>query len=306
MSVFLDSLAHFTHQFESFFHLCFLVSVFLFVVGTVWVLFRILIPLWNLSLQLTAFTNGESHTFENPSRGIAEVEQLRKILYQMATQLQAAQERELLYRNALVDSQENERKRIARELHDDTIQSLVLCIHNIDRASQTVDNSAEETATILNVTRKKVIDTIDCLRRLIANLRPTVLDELGLVTAIEMLCEQNEHITFKTDGELRTINHAQELALFRSAQEAFRNAEQYARADHIRARLVYTNASVTFEVQDDGIGFKVPSPLQELASEGHYGLLGMFERVKHLGGELKVQSVLNTGTRIIVTLPLTA
>lgn len=306
MSVFLDSLGHFVHQFESFFHLCFLVSVFIFVVGTVWVLLRILIPLWDLSLQLTAFTNGQPHTFERPSRGIAEVEQLRKILFQMATQLQAAQERELLYRNALVDSQENERKRIARELHDDTIQSLVLCIHNIDRVSQTIDNKRDDKESILNTTRNQILDTIDCLRRLIANLRPTVLDELGLVTAIEMLCEQNGRITFNTDGELRTINHAQELALFRSAQEAFRNAEQYAKADHIHARLVYSNASVTFEVYDDGIGFKVPCQLQELVLQGHYGLLGMFERVKYLGGEFKVQSALNTGTRITVTLPLTA
>ena len=176
--------------------------------------------------------------------------------------------------------------------------------HNIDRASQSVASSHEDALVNLKIARQQLIDTIDCLRRLIANLRPTVLDELGLVTAIEMLCEQNEHISFAIGGHAREIDHAQELALFRTAQEALLNAKRYAKAKHIRTRLSYSKTAVIFEVCDDGIGFEVPPQLQVFASAGHYGLLGIYERVKYLGGELKVDSTFNAGTQIAVTLPV--
>ncbi len=304
MSILLDSFNHFMHQFDGFFHLCFLVSVFIFIVGAVWVFIRILIPLWDLSIEITNFTNGKSASFGKPSRGIAEIEELRKTLQQMRSQLKAAEEREVIYRNALIDSQENERMRIARDLHDDTIQSLVVTTHNVDRASHSIANNSEDTITYLKAARQQISNTIDSLRRLIANLRPTVLDELGLITAIEMLCEQNEHISFTVDGHLPEINQTQELTLFRTAQEALHNAQHYANAKHIRVHLSCADSSLKFEVDDDGIGFELPRQLQEFAVQGHYGLLGIRERVQHLGGELNVQSGKNAGTRIAVTLPV--
>ncbi len=306
MNILLDSFNHLMHQFDGFFHLCFLVSVFIFVVGALWVLIRILIPLWNLSIEITNFTNGKSMAFEKPSRGIAEIDEMRRTLQQMALQLKAAADREVTYRNALIDSQEHERMRIARELHDDTIQSLVVTTHNIDRATQAVTQTQDDALAHLKTARQQIVSTIDCLRRLIADLRPTVLDELGLLTAIEMLCEQNEHVSFAIDGDMPDINQTQELTLFRTAQEALHNAERYSKAEHIQVHMVCVDSAVKFEICDDGVGFEIPCQLQEFAKQGHFGLLGIRERVQHLGGELNLQSGLNAGTKLAVTLPILA
>lgn len=306
MNVVLDSLNHLLHQFDGFFHLCFLVSVSIFIVGVLWVLIRILIPMWNLSIEITKFAEGKPNAFEKSIRGIAEIEQMRRTLLQMSIQIKTAAEREVIYRNALIDSQENERMRIARELHDDTIQALVVTMHNIDRASQAISQSPSSMVTHLKSARQQVVSTIDCLRRLIADLRPTVLDELGLVTAIEMLCEQNAHVSLVVDEALPEINETHELALFRTAQEALHNAERYSNAEHIQVHLTCAGDAVCFEVCDDGIGFEVPGQLQEFAKQGHFGLLGIRERVQYLGGELNLQSTINAGTRLAVTLPVPA
>lgn len=306
MNVFADALNHLLHQFDGFFHLCFLVSICIFVVGVIWVLLRILIPLWDLSIEVTKVTKGNKDVFLKPSRGIAEIEELRRTLRSMTIQLSAAEERELVFRNALIDSQENERRRIARELHDDTIQSLVVISHNVDRASQAICAMQGNALEHLQTARQMLNGAVDSLRRLIVNLRPTVLDELGLVTAIEMLCETDTRVCFRLDGQLPEINQTQELALFRTAQEALHNAEYYAKAQHINVHLICKDELVKFEVIDDGVGFDIPSQLQEFAMQGHFGLLGIRERVQHLGGELNLQSTKNSGTTLAITLPLIA
>lgn len=95
----------------------------------------------------------------------------------------------------------------------------------------------------------------------------------------------------------------QELAIFRAAQEAINNAEHHAGAKCITVTLSYSASSVTLEVCDDGRGFEIPQQLQEFAVRGHYGLMGIRERILHLGGRLNLNSELTVGTRVTVTLP---
>jgi signal transduction histidine kinase len=264
---------------------------------------RVFVPLRRLAKQAASIMEGELPTFDQPVSGVRELEQLRRLLHYMIGEIKTAQERETNYRNALTESQENERKRIARDIHDDTIQSLVLVAHSLERAMGTTGTSESSLVKHLENARSQLIQTIDNLRQMIANLRPTILDELGLATAIEVLCEKHKILEFSIVGDVYGIDQPRELAIFRAAQEAIYNAERHSQAKRIVATLTYSKAAVTLEVCDDGIGFRIPNQLQEFSVQGHYGLIGIYERIQHLGGQFNLFSQLATGTRITVKVP---
>ncbi|MBK9749451.1 MAG: ATP-binding protein [Chloroflexi bacterium] len=298
-----EALMHLGHiiQFDGLLHWCVLLALFGFIISMAWIVWRIVLPLRRLAKQANGIMQGNIPAFDEPSSGMREVEQLRRSLQYMAEQIRLAQAREVAFRNALTESQEHERMRIAREIHDDTIQSLVFVAHTLERAAQPAQVSAA--AQHLETARQQVIRTVDNLRQLIADLRPTVLDELGLAVAIENLCEVHPAIDFEVVGERYELDHDQELAVFRAAQEAIYNAQRHAHAKQIKATLTYAPRSVTFEVWDDGQGFRIPQQLGEFAARGHYGLLGIRERMLHLGGQLSLISELAVGTQLTVTIP---
>ncbi|NWF71221.1 MAG: sensor histidine kinase [Chloroflexi bacterium] len=295
--------ANYVFQFDGLLHWCVLIAVAVFLIGLTWVVVRVLIPLRRLAQQAASMMEGNLPAFDRPVRGIREIEQLRRSLQYMIGEIKTAQERETTYRNALTESQENERKRIARDIHDDTIQSLVLVAHSIERAAQSTKLNEHPIGEHLENARRQLIQTIDNLRQMIANLRPTILDELGLATAIEVLCEKHPTLEFSVVGDVYGIEQTHELAIFRAAQEAIYNAERHAQANRIIATLMYSEAAVTLEVRDDGIGFQIPQQLQEFSVRGHYGLIGIRERILHLGGQLNLSSELAAGTRVTVTVP---
>jgi signal transduction histidine kinase len=124
-----------------------------------------------------------------------------------------------------------------------------------------------------------------------------------LATAIEVLCEKHPTLEFSVVGDVYNIEQTHELAIFRAAQEAIYNAERHAQANRIITTLTYSEAAVTLEVCDDGIGFQIPMELQEFSTRGHYGLIGIRERILHLGGQINLLSELTSGTRITVKVP---
>ncbi len=298
----MSALTHHLHHLVSFdgiLHWCFLISVFGFLASSAWMIVRVLIPLRSLAQKAETFVDGGLPRFDTPG-GIREVEGLRRSLRFMVEQIELAREREAAYRGGLTESLENERKRIAREVHDDTIQSLILVAHNIERAAQ----AAGAHSAHLDAARRQLIQTIDNLRQMIADLRPSVLDELGLVAAVESLCDDHPTMTFTVEGEVYPLDIAQELAIFRAAQEAIHNALQHADAAQVSVTLCYTPELVRLKVRDDGRGFALPSQLQEFALRGHYGLIGIRERIQHLGGTMTVESRPSGGTRLIVAVPV--
>lgn len=300
----MSELEHHLHHllhFDGLLHWCFLIALFGLLAGGVWMAARVLIPLRRLARQAESILTGDLPTFTTCG-GTREVEQLRRSLQHMVGQIAAAQEREAMYRAALTESQENERKRIAREIHDDTIQSLILVAHSIERATREHTGTA---ARHLDDARQQLIQTIDTLRQMIADLRPTLLDELGLAHAIEALCDKCPPLVFTVQGEAYSLDHPQELALFRAAQEAIYNAERHANAQRISVTLTYALDAVRLEVRDDGDGFSVPAHLNELALRGHYGLIGIRERIQHLGGSVTVESRSSVGTCLTIALPVT-
>jgi len=287
-------------NFDGLLHWCFLLFAAAFPIGLMWVFVRVLIPLRQLARQAESLVEGQMPAFHVSVWSIHEVLCLKQSLQQMIEQIQQAQHRESVYRAALTESQENERRRIARDIHDDIIQSLVVVGHEMERAAVLSGTAA---APHLERARQQLVQTIDGLRQMIADLRPTLLDELGLVVALETLCEAYAEVQLVVSGTPRSLHHAHELALFRTAQEAIFNALRHAQPQAITLELRYSDAEVCLDVRDDGLGFSPPAHLGAFALHGHYGLIGIRERIQSLGGIFSLISQPAQGTHLSVSLP---
>jgi len=223
-------------------------------------------------------------------------------------ELAEAQRRELFHRQLLdrvIDAQEEERKRIARELHDEFAQSLTALIVGLQTHEQAL-TAAEATRHRLVETRTLAAQILDQTRRLIFDLRPSILDDAGLAPALHSFAERacassNLALDFQVVGTTRRLSPPIETALFRIVQEAVNNVVQHAHARHVTIRLQFETARVTASVTDDGVGFIVADALRA----GGIGLLGMRERAELLGGRLELESHADQGTRVCVEIPIT-
>jgi signal transduction histidine kinase len=149
--------------------------------------------------------------------------------------------------------------------------------------------------------------TIENLRRLTRALRPIYLEDLGLVTALEMLAReisQNNHpvVNFQKTGQERRLSREVELSLYRIAQEALSNVSKHSKASRADLMITFEAAEIKIEVNDNGNGFVVPKSPTEFAPSGHFGLLGMHERADLIGARLEIESTLGKGTRLTVRL----
>jgi len=156
--------------------------------------------------------------------------------------------------------------------------------------------------------RLQAVETVDNLRRLIADLRPPILAELGLIPALRVLAESQTEVQVKveTSGSIRRLTEIQELTLFRSAQEAILNARRHGHAQHVIVQMSYQPDKVQLIVEDDGTGFAVPGSLSSLSLHGHYGLIGIRERLQTLDGTLNISSQPGDGTRLVIRLCMAA
>ncbi len=236
-----------------------------------------------------------------------EFETQRKIALLQEEQLHEAQRREALHGQLLqqiVSAQEAERQRIARELHDATGQSLTAIGLGLRGVSNTLRQDTDKAAGNLRQLEGLVARALDELQRLIADLRPSHLDDLGLPAALRWYAGEVQsrlplNITVEIDGEPRPIEPAANTALFRVAQEALTNVVKHAQATNAQYGYPICPAMVRLQVKDDGCGFDVRTQAQRPA----WGLLGMEERATLLGGNVVVQSQPGQGTRIEMTVP---
>lgn len=153
------------------------------------------------------------------------------------------------------------------------------------------DGIEDEAETIAELAR----DILKSVRRYARNLRPSVLDDLGLVAGIEMIVSEIDEqaetsVTLAVSGNERRCDPSVELALFRIAQEALRNVEKHANASAAQVNLVFGQEKITLEIQDNGVGFEPPRRLDENVQAGQLGLLGMAERAQLVGGTFEVSS----------------
>ena len=282
-----------------------LVPVFVLALFALWFGARQIVqPLQRLESKAAALAWGDFETIREPVGGISEVQHLQQELTEMANKVQAAQEGLHDYIGAITSAQEEERSRLARELHDDTIQAVIALKQRVQLAQKSVkdQNGRQSLKELENLAER----TVENLRRLTRALRPIYLEDLGLVTALEMLVRETSQsnelaLDFQQSGQERRLSRETELALYRIAQEGLNNIVRHAKAKHAALSIRF-DKEVSLEVTDDGAGFAVPKSPTDFAPSGHFGLLGIRERADLIGARLEVKSDEGRGTRLSVRL----
>jgi PAS domain S-box-containing protein len=219
-----------------------------------------------------------------------------------ALQESATRQQQLSHR--LLSIQEEERRHLARELHDEFAQLLASVTMHLQAAKSTAGPAAqpslEESIALLQRAGAQ-------MRSLALELRPMLLETAGLEATLRWLAEQHQQ---RTGIATQVVGHANDIpaevanACFRVAQEALTNVARHAAAQHVWIELSHSEGLLKLLVRDDGAGFEVDKTLERAASGGNLGLLGMRERVQTLGGFLVIESHPGRGTRICVSLPV--
>lgn len=267
---------------------------------------RIVQPLQSLEDRAARLSWGDFHAIDEPVKGIEEINRLQRTLIHMAHKVQIAQQGLRGYISAITTGQEEERRRLARELHDDTIQSLIALKQRVQLAD--ISNKEQANGDQLQEIQDMADQTIKDLRRITRDLRPLYLEDLGLVAALEMLSRETSNsidipVDFQTLGIERRLSPEVELTLFRIAQEGLTNVARHANASQASIVILFDKISTTVTISDNGKGFIIPESPAEFAPSGHYGLLGMQERAELIGANLEIDSSQDQGTQLVITLP---
>jgi signal transduction histidine kinase len=206
----------------------------------------------------------------------------------------------------LIRAQEEERRRIARELHDETSQVVGALALSLDTAVATLPKDASRDRLL--EARALAMRTLDGIHRLSFDLRPSVLDDLGLFRAIEWYAERDLKrrgiaVRCESDEQAGRLPPEMETALFRAVQEAITNIVKHAHAETVLIQCAITPKAVTIEIEDDGQGFD-PAGISDTAASGRgLGLAGIRERMEILGGDAMIDSAPGRGTRLVLTVP---
>ena len=227
-----------------------------------------------------------------------------KDLNSKINELQQAQEMAL----SIIRAQEEERKRIAREIHDGPAQSMANIVMRTEYCIKLLDMSPEQVRSELfslqNLVRLSLMD----VRKIIFDLRPMVLDDLGLAPAIKRYLSNYKEqyglqVEFLCFGQQRRLDSSVEVALFRIVQELVSNIHKHARAKNAVVKIELLRKKINVHVKDDGIGFDLEQVMSDKDREG-YGLIGMRERVQLLSGDINIDTAPGQGTSINLTIPI--
>lgn len=265
---------------------------------------RITSPIRSLVTQTRKLGEGEKIE-PIAASGLLEVDMLGQAFDQMAARIHSYRVGLRRYVGAITSSQEEERKRIARELHDETVQNLVAILRRIELL-QTHESNPENLKRLKDL-QDTVEETLRGVRQISRDLRPLALEDLGFIPALQAQAtsaqEDGLQVQLTVRGQPDKLPPDQELALYRIAQEAINNARKHSQATRIEVMLVFENHFVHLRISDNGVGFSLPSSLTELAQRGNFGLLGIQERVWSVDGTLDITSSPEKGTRLHVKIP---
>lgn len=249
--------------------------------------------------QLSTAFNKMSQRIEEE---VAENRDLSAHLYQ-----ESQQRGELL--KHLITAQEDERKRVARELHDDLGQSLSALALQTEAVEQLINQDPESAIKQLNLTRELITDTTDRMYELIWALRPSILDDLGLVSAVQSHAEKylnGSGIQFElnADGLNGRLEPELETSLYRIYQEVLNNVRRHSDATRVSITISMQDGYLESTIQDDGRGFNLDDLHPDEEIPHGWGLLGIKERVNQWGGQVEITSEPGVGTRILLHFPL--
>ncbi len=236
-----------------------------------------------------------------------QMEVARREQQKIAEELSAMQQNLRYYLQQATRAQEEERKRISHELHDDTIQALVVLSRQLDSLASGEKGLSEENRLRLEELWQQTDNILRGVRRLSQDLRPAALDRLGLLPALEWLASNmTEHSAIEAEvkviGEERRLSEETAIALFRITQEALRNVWRHSGATKAEMTVEFDKDKARITITDNGKGFRLPEKIGDLAKNGKLGLTGMQERAQLAGGTLTVQSQPDKGTSITVEL----
>jgi len=236
------------------------------------------------------------------------LEYLSGELGQVTRILESAKNRQMLGLKIIL-AQEEERKRISREIHDGPAQllaNLVLRTEIVERmlAKQEFKMVQDEIVDL----KRQVRFSLEEIRKVIFNLRPMALDDLGLIPAVRKYVHDFEErtkirATFETKGKEQRMTSPMEAAIFRLIQEALTNAAKHASPTFVGVEITYQAQLIKIHVQDNGLGFRVDQLEQLTKGHAHFGLLGMRERAELLEGRMEIESTENMGTKITIHIP---
>jgi signal transduction histidine kinase len=226
-------------------------------------------------------------------------------LYEQTTRQRRTMERLL---SKLVWAQEEERKKVSLEIHDGPAQTLYAALFRLQTYQALLGSDPEHAAQELDGAVGSIRDTLQEIRRLIFDLRPMSLDEIGLVPALRQYAEKlsSRHairIEVKTRGPERRFAVSLETALYRIVQEALTNTWKHARATKASVTVTFDARRCNIQIADDGVGFDLASVGANGQGE-HLGIVGIRERAEMIGGSLRIASAPGAGTTVIVSVPV--
>ena len=253
--------------------------------------------------------NGQTTLLETPSmKSDPDIHQLVLSVNSMLGRLEVRTKQLQALSERIITAQEEERKRIARSLHDDTSQTVSTLLLQLERLERELPEDRDDLQRRLADAHRLVSNMLEDLRKNIWDLRPTILDDLGLIPAIRWyarmrLQEIGVQLNFELGENIRLEPYL-ETTLFRITQEAVTNILRHAEAKTVTIRLKWEDNRLCLEVEDDGLGFDVERTAGEAVTRKQLGLLGIQERVSIVNGQAVVESSPGHGARLLVSVPL--
>jgi len=213
------------------------------------------------------------------------------------------------YLSHVTKVQEEERKRIARELHDDTSQALYALSRQVDNFARNNSRQAPNTTAFLKELQEQLNKTLQGMRRFTQELRPSMLDDLGLLATLRWQVSDLEkqsgvEVRLTVIGIERRFSAEMELTIFRIVQEALRNVEKHAQASKVEVKIEFCEGKTKISIGDNGKGFDSGRSLADLPREGKLGIAGMEERVRLLNGNMRIESKPDKGTKVMIEVPI--
>ncbi|WP_300383317.1 sensor histidine kinase [Clostridium sp.] len=209
----------------------------------------------------------------------------------------------------VLENQEQDRKRIARDIHDGPTQFLANAMMRIDFCKIVLEKDLCKGLKELDDVKVNVKMALKEVRGIIYDLRPSSLEELGLYDAIKEMAknitdENNMNLKLGLEGDLSDFQKIRQTTVYRIVQEILNNIKRHSKAKNINIRLVYLNGVMCINVEDDGQGFKFDETIKKIKKDGNrFGLLGLLERITQFQGRFKIDSLEGMGTKYIITIP---
>ena len=227
---------------------------------------------------------------------------------QVVTHIEAVNQ-EKIFGEQIIKAQENERLRVSREIHDGPAQIMANVIYHSGMCERLIDIDSDRAKEGLQEIREQMRGCLSDIRKIIFDLRPMTLDDLGLVAAVQQFLEKFDHrygvkVDFEFMGNECKINKHAEVSVFRIIQEALNNIYKHAKTKKANLKLSYNAENIAIIIEDHGCGFVADSLKTEEAKAECYGVMGMKERVKLLKGEFALNSQPDYGTKLRILVPI--